>query len=151
MIEQKFCLSKEEFSLVQAKLKAAVEFGFISEDDPDAIVWRCQEHNRSIEDRLNKGEVIYGMTCFSLPAYLQYELTRFRLDFVEGKAKNYAYKPITDEDKRGFYQENQELFKRCLGDYFAYEDAESVIEKRIREEEYYSYVQNILCQCKSRK
>ena len=147
MREKDFCLSREELRLVQAKLKAAVNFGFISEAGLDAIEFRCQEHNRRIANRLVAGEVVYGLTHFSLPAYLQYELTRFRLDFVEGKAGNYDYMVITEAHRRRFYQDNPEMFKRCIGDYFAFEDVEAVIEKRIREEEYYRYVQNLLCQC----
>lgn len=148
MTKHELCLSQEEFTMAQAQLRAAVNFGFIEEADIDAISQRCQKHNRKIEDRLAGGEVVYGLTHFSLPAYLQYELTRFRLDFIEGKAENYEYMVITKAHRRKFYQDNPELFKRCAGDYFAYEDVEAVIEKRLREEEYYRYVQNLLCQCK---
>jgi len=107
---------------------------------------RCEAHNQEIEEKRKRGEKVYGLTRFSLPAYLQYELTRFRLDFVSGKAANYTYALVTEEEKRAFFHKNQELFKRCAGDYFTYEDVEAVIEKRIREEEYHRYVQNLLCQ-----
>ncbi|MGN0306724.1 MAG: hypothetical protein ACI4DN_00765 [Lachnospiraceae bacterium] len=147
MTEKELCLSSEELKLACAKLKAATDFGFIAEESLEAMEIRRKEHNQKIKKELEEGKIIYGMTHFSPPAYLQYELTRFRLDFVSQKAQNYQYACITEQEKKAFFRENRELFQRCEGDYFLFEDVDAVIEKRIREEEYYRYVQNLLCQC----
>ena len=81
--------------------------------------------------------------------YLQYELTRFRLDFVQPseKIKQLGVCPsFTREERLNFYENNHDLFGRYHGDYFPFEDVEQIIEKRLREEAYDKLIQNILCQ-----
>lgn len=145
-MEKQFCISHDELKQVNACLKAAVCFGFVEKEGLNEVILRCQKHNCDIKEKLEQGETVYGVTHFTYPAYLQYELTRFRLDFVSGKAQNYSYASITPEEKMDFYKNNMDLFRRDVGNCFAYEDVEAVIEKRIREEEYYQYVQKLLCQ-----
>lgn len=86
--------------------------------------------------------------------YLQYELTRFRLEFAlpSKKVRDSGYCPeITEAQKRTFYQENQDLLTRAQGDLFSYEEIEAVIEKRLREAAYDRLVQDILCQSETRE
>ena len=98
---------------------------------------------------LQNGEIIYGPEHFSLPAYVRYEQTRFRLDFVsesEKVKKNYSYQRISEKEKQAFYEANRDLFTRYHGDSFTYEEVSVIIRKRIREMEYDKEIQNILCQ-----
>ena len=86
--------------------------------------------------------------------YLQYELTRFRLDFVqptENIRKSGISPEITENQKKAFYERNKDLFGRYLGDLFSYEEVEQIIEKRLREEVYDRLVQEILCRFDKRK
>ena len=97
---------------------------------------------------LEKGETVYGLTRFSLPVYLDYELTRFRLDFVSEKEeikKSYSYKPISKKEKKAFYKNNRDLFTRYSGDSFRFREVEMIIEKKMREEQYEDEINNILC------
>ncbi len=139
-------LNADEREKVKAELTLAVNAGFIEDAGLEAVEMRRRKKNEKLQNRLKEGKIVYGITCYGKPAYLQHELTKFRLDFVSGKAAGYAYKVITGEEKERFYRENQDLFTRYFGDIFPYEDVEDVIEKRIREEEYYGLVQDILCQ-----
>lgn len=140
-----WCLNDQELKKVQAELRLASRLGFIEEAGLAAAEKRRVKRNEEIRDRLEAGEIVYGLTRYSPAAYLQYELTRFRLDFVSGKAENYVYRRVTDEEKMRFYRENPDLFTRYFGDMFSYEETADVIEKRLREEEYYELVNDLLC------
>ena len=86
--------------------------------------------------------------------YLQYELTRFKLDFVQPseRIKKLGVCPsFTEEEKRAFYENNQDLFGRYHGDLFDYEDVRQIIEKRLREDAYDKLIQDILCQLQNRE
>ena len=64
--------------------------------------------------------------------YLQYELTRFKLDFVQPseQIKSWGSVPVLRrKKKRAFYENNQDLFGRYHGDLFDYEDVRQIIEK----------------------
>lgn len=92
---------------------------------------------------------VYGTRYFSAPAYLQYELTRFKLDFVEpcGKIRALGVCPdFTEAQTRAWYDANRDLFTRYFGDSFSYEESRQIIEKRMREEVYEALVQDILCE-----
>ena len=57
----------------------------------------------------------------------------------------------TEEEKRAFYENNQDLFGRYHGDLFDYEDVRQIIEKRLREDAYDKLIQDILCQLQNRE
>ena len=57
---------------------------------------------------------------------------------------------FTEEEKRAFYENNQDLFGRYHGDLFDYEDVRQIIEKRLREDAYDKLIQDILCQPENR-
>ena len=81
--------------------------------------------------------------------YLQYELTRFKLDFAQPTAAIRALPVcpvITEEQKQTYHRNNPDLFTRYWGDSFPYEDVEQIIEKRLREEAYDALVQDLLRQ-----
>lgn len=81
--------------------------------------------------------------------YLQYELTRFKLDFVQPSeqiAKLGVCPSFTEDEKRAFYENKKDLFGRYHGDLFSYEEVTMIIEKRLREEAYERLVHDVLCQ-----
>lgn len=161
--------SEEERKLVLARLQAAAWMGVISSPDLEAVEERRKQKNAEIEKRLAKGEAVYGLTHYTPAMYLQYELTRFKLDytvhakaFLDQYSKNishgpcfyrgggtcpaqYSYREITEEEKKAFYEENKDLFTRYFGDSFAYDEVSMIIEKRLREMEYESIIQDLLC------
>lgn len=161
--------SGEERKQVLARLQAAAWMGVISSPDLEAVEERRKQKNGEIEKRLSDGEAVYGLTHYTSAMYLQYELTRFKLDYtvhakalLEQYSKNisqapgfrggggtraarYAYREITEEEKKAFYEENRDLFTRYFGDSFAYDEVGMIIEKRLREKEYESIVQDLLC------
>lgn len=142
---ENWCLGKTELKKTEAELCLAKQLGFIDEPGLTAVEERRKRKNQEIQNKLAAGETVYGLAKYIPAAYLQYELTRFRLDFVTGRAADYAYREITQEEKKQFYKENPDLFTRYFGDMFSYDEVEDIIEKRLREEEYYGLVKNLLC------
>lgn len=147
-MNRRYCLDKEEFRESQAALLFAKQIGLIDDADFLALEERRTAKNIENHEKLGKGEPVYGLIAYSAPIYLQYELTRFKLDFTEETdniKKNYEYRNISTEEKIEFYHENMDLFTRYFGDVFSYEEVELIIEKRIREAEYEKNVKDILC------
>lgn len=140
--------SEEEYKIVQAKFQIAVWMNLIESTDLEALEVRRQRKNHRIQEELQKGTVVYGLTYYSPAIYLQYELTRLKLDFVTYKGTQigpYICPEITLEQKQKFYQEQLLLFARANGDSFSFEEVEQIIEKRLKEKEYENLVQSLLC------
>ena len=112
-MNRKYCLDKKEWERAQAALLLAKRFGLIEDDGIEAL-----EKRRS---KKNEEKSLYGVRFYSPPMYLQYELTRFKLDFVQPseQIKKLGVCPsFTEEEKRAFYENNQDLFGRYHGDLF---------------------------------
>lgn len=91
---------------------------------------------------------------FSAPAYLQYELTRLKLDFVqpsEAVRSTGLCPDVTEQEKKEFYEKNMDLFGRYFGDLFTYEEVEQIIEKRLREDAYDKLIEDVLREFEDRK
>lgn len=141
-------LSENESKYALACLEFAKRLGFIDDSSLDALKLRWEKENKKRLAEIENGGIVYGPTYLTLPAYLDYELTRFKLDFAsenETVLKNYDYKSISKKDKKDFYKNNKDLFTRYAGDKFWFYECEMIIEKKIREEQYENEVQNILC------
>ena len=150
----KYAKDPQELRRICANLTFAKQLGLIDDDSLAAAEERCRLENARRGEKLAAGKVVYGLTAYPLPAYLQYELTRFRLEFAlpSRTVRDSGYCPeITEAQKRTFYQENQDLLTRAQGDLFSYEEIEAVIEKRLREAAYDRLVQDILCQSETRE
>lgn len=145
-----FCFYEEaQKKYALACLAFAERLGLIDDSSLDAVALRCEAENAKRKEMLEKGETVFGLKQFSLPVYLDYELTSFRLDFVSEKEeiKNiYPYKPISKKEKKAFYKNNRDLFTRYGGDKFRFKEVAMIIEKKIREEEYENEIRNLLCQ-----
>ena len=83
MIEKRYCLTPEEWAYAKAELVLAEKLGLIENADIEALEKRCAEKNEENARLEMEKNVFYGPRRYSLPMYLQYELTRFRLDFVQ--------------------------------------------------------------------
>ena len=148
-MEQTCCLTPAEWRYAQGCLTLAKRLGLIEDDSPAALEKRRAAKNAAAAQEQADGGTVYGVRCFSAPAYLQYELTRFKLDFVEpcGRLRALGVCPdFTEAQTRVWYDANRDLFTRYFGDSFSYEESRQIIEKRMREEVYDNLVQDILCE-----
>ena len=144
-----FCFSGEsEEKYARACLEFAKRLGLIDDSSLDAVALRCKAENTKRKEMLEKGETVYGLKAFPLSVYLDYELTRFKLDFASEKEqikKNYPYTPISKKEKKAYYKNNRDLFTRYNGDKFRFSEVDMIIEKKLREEQYEDEINNILC------
>lgn len=144
-----FCFSDEtEKKYALACLEFAKILGLIDDSSLEAAESRCKAENEKRKSLIEKGETVYGLVEFSPGLYLDYELTRIKLDFASEKEeikKNYHYTPISKKEKKEFYKNNKDLFTRYSGDKFRYKDVAMIIEKKIREEQFENEINNILC------
>lgn len=139
--------SERELRKVRAELQVAVWMGAIPSPDFSALEERRTKKNETIRKELEEGKMVYGVRYYTPAMYLQYELTRFKLDFTvyrEATLGSYILHRVTEEEKRAFYDENRDLFTRYWGDSFGYEEVRMIIEKRLKEKEYEKIVQDIL-------
>lgn len=142
-----FC-NEGERKYALACLEFAKQLGIIDDSSLDAVSARCNSENEKRKAMAERGEVFYGVTHFTPNAYLDYELTRFKLDFAGETPqvkRNYSYKEITRKDKKAFYKNNRDLFTRYNNDRFLFFEVSTVIHKKIREEQYDAEINNILC------
>ena len=146
IIMNTFCFtSKDEERYARASLILAKRLGLIDDSSLDAVVSRCKNENAKRKTALDNGEIVYGLKQFTPTAYLDWELTRFRLDFVsEQKGIKYSYKPIEKPQLKEYYKLNKDLFTRYNGDRFRFKESRDVVYKKIREEEYENEINNIL-------
>ena len=147
MDERTYCLTPEQWRHAKACLTLAKRWGLIGDDSPEALERRRAAKNAQAERAEQDGKPVYGTRRFSAPAYLQYELTRFKLDFAEPCEKIRALgicPDFTDAQTRAWYDANPDLFTRYAGDSFPYEEVKQIIKKRMREEVYDSLVQDLL-------
>lgn len=141
--------SEKEKSYAIACLTFAEKIGLINDKSLEAVALRCENENKRREEALGKGDVVYGLRKFTLPVYLDYELTRFRLDFAAEKdviKKNYSYPAIDKKQLKEYYKNNRDLFTRYGGEKFRFKESELVVYKKIREEQYDAEINAILCQ-----
>ncbi|MGN1124087.1 MAG: hypothetical protein ACI4RR_07055 [Eubacterium sp.] len=137
----------------RACLAFAKKLGLIDDDSLEGVKKRCEAENAKREAQQKDGEIFYGLTHFSFPAYLQHELTGFKLDFASENEKIkrvYNYKDISDRDTKAYYKNNRDLFTRYNGERFTYKEVKMIIKKKMREEEYENEINNILCQLADR-
>lgn len=156
---KKFFLEEADAAWVMAELRLAKYMDFLSDGSLEEIEKLCHEENQRREKAYALQGFVYGNKQYTLPVFLQRFLSLLRLDYVSGnfsfteeaKAKGFEKRSYSQKEKEQFYQENQDLFLRALGgeDKFSFEEAEDIIEKRLKEKEYQSYVQKILCECSS--
>lgn len=144
---QFYFTSKEQRQYAEACLIFAQKIGLIDDSSLEAVALRCEKENEKRREAFGNGEIVYGLKQFTLPVYLDYELTRFRLDFVAEKEeikKNYTYLPIDKKQLKDYFKSNMEFFTRYNGEKFRFKESKLVVYKKIREEQYDDEIKGIL-------
>jgi hypothetical protein len=141
-----FGVDEEEVKKVRAELRFAVNLGLITDDSLQGVESRRLAKEAETTAALGENKIVYGLSSYSRQAYLRYELTRFRLDFIsEDSAVNYKYTDISEKDAIDFYEKNRDLYTRANGESFAFDEVRLIVKKKIRELEYEKNV-NLLCE-----
>ena len=122
----------------QGAFLLAQKMGLLEDASFEALEKRRYEYNNSEHE--------YGPHYLSKEAYLFYELTRLKLDFVlptDVVKKTGLCPNFTEEQRKEFYEKNHDLFGRYHGDFFTFEEVSQIIEKRLREEAYDKLIEDI--------
>lgn len=146
-MRQNYGIDDRSLRKAQAAFLFAQKIGLLEDPSLKGLERRRQEHLAKLRKKEEAGEIFYGPRSFSAAAYLQYELTRLKLDFVEPCAvvrRSGLCPSFTDEEKRAYYEANLDLFGRYHGDHFSYEEVAQIIEKRMREEAYEQLLDELL-------
>ena len=146
-MQQKYCIKQECLRKAQGAFLLAHKMGLLDDPSMEGLEARRQNHNEKLKTMEQEKKLFYGPRYFSAPAYLQYELTRLKLDFVhpgEAVQKTGLCPDFTEQEKKAFYEQNMDLFGRYFGDFFTYEEVEQIIEKRLREDAYDKLIEDVL-------
>lgn len=141
--------AQKDMKYAQACLIFAKRLGLIEDDSLEAVKQRCQAENDKRAQMLKEDAVFYGLTNFSFREYLEWEISKIKLDFVsesEQVKKAYSFREIPKKEIKAYYKNNRDLFTRYNGDRFSFRDLKQIIKKRIREEEFENEIKNILRQ-----
>lgn len=153
-MQQNYCLKQEELRKAQGAFLLAQKMGILEDPSWEGLETRRQKHNERLQMMERENQKFYGPRFYSAQAYLQYELTRLKLDFVQ-PSENVRISGLcpvfTEKEKKIFYEQNMDLFGRYHGDFFTYEEVDQIIEKRLREEAYDRLVEDILCEFENGK
>ena len=141
--------AQKDMKYAQACLIFAKRLGLIEDDSLEAVKQRCQAENDKRAQMLKEDAVFYGLTNFSFREYLEWDISKIKLDFVsesEQVKKAYSFREIQKKEIKAYYKNNKDLFTRYNGDRFPYRDLKQIIRPRIREEEFENEIKNILRQ-----
>ena len=129
----------------------AEEFGIGSTDhfidDVERIVdQRRAETEWKNADAWKNGTAAFGARYLTPEMYLDYELKSIQLAFATYKGEmvgNHKCHVYTEDEKRAFYDANQDLFTRYHGDLFSYEEVDLIIEKWLKVQEYQEFLESV--------
>ena len=153
-MQQNYCIKADGLRKAQAAFLLAKKMGLLENPSMEGLEARRQKHNEMLKTMEQENKIFYGPRYFSAPAYLQYELTRLKLDFVQPSeaVRNTGLCPeFTEQEKKTFYEQNMDLFGRYFGDFFTYEEVAQIIEKRLREDAYDKLIEDVLREFEDRK
>ena len=130
----------------------AEEFGIGSTDhfidDVERIVdQRRAETEWKNADAWKNGTAAFGARYLTPEMYLDYELKSIQLAFATYKGEmvgNHKCHVYTEDEKRAFYDANQDLFTRYHGDLFSYEEVDLIIEKWLKVQEYQDIIESVV-------
>ena len=130
----------------------AEEFGIGSTDHFIDAVERTVDQRRAETEWKNadawkNGTAAFGARYLTPEMYLDYELKSIQLAFATYKGEmvgNHKCHVYTEDEKRAFYDANQDLFTRYHGDLFSYEEVDLIIEKWLKVQEYQDIIESVV-------
>ena len=93
--------AQKDMKYAQACLIFAKRLGLIEDDSLEAVKQRCQAENDKRAQMLKEDAVFYGLTNFSFREYLEWEISKIKLDFVsesEQVKKAYSFREIPKKE-----------------------------------------------------
>jgi|GEM_PF-84009 len=98
------------------------------------------------EETWKNGTAAFGARYLTPEMHLDYERKSIQLAFATYKGDavgTHQCHVCTENEKRAFYDENQDLFTRYHGDLFPYEEVDLIIEKWLKIQEYQELIETV--------
>lgn len=142
---------KQKNAFVKAQ---AEEFGIGSTDHfidavEQIVGQRRAEKERKNTDAWKNGTAAFGVRHLTPAMHLDHELKSIQLAFAEykgDKVGTHICHVYTEDEKRAFYDANQDLFTRYHGDLFSYEEVDLIIEKWLKVQEYQDIIESVVAE-----
>ena len=108
-----------EYTLEQLKYQHGVyehakRMGYVDSASYESLLERVETENTIRKEKIEKGEVVYGLSEYTKELYLEYEMDSFQkryCDNIENEGMD-----ISDEERQVYYEENKDVL------YNAYDD-----------------------------
>lgn len=138
---------KNAFMNEQAEVFGLGSTNGFMDDVEQVVTERRAETEWKNEDAWKNGTAAFGARYLTPEMYLDYELKTIQLAFATYKGEmvgNHKCHVYTEDEKRTFYEDNQDLFTRYHGDLFPYEEVDLIIEKWLKIQEYQELTKQIV-------
>ena len=89
----------------RAVYKLAEERGYVGDDGYEALLERWRNENEEREKSLEQGQIVYGLTQFSLEQYISYELEALEQQFLNDK--NNKELEISQQEREEYFRNNE--------------------------------------------
>lgn len=100
----------EQLKYVHAVYGLAKEKGYIDDDSYQGLLERWEAENQSRQEKIAKGEAVYGLSEYTLELYREYEMDTLQKLYCED-LENEGME-ITDADREQYYEEHKESYQR---------------------------------------
>lgn len=100
----------EQLKYYRAVYGLAKEKGYIDDDSYQGLLERWEAENQSRQEKIAKGEAVYGLSEYTLELYREYEMDTLQKLYCED-LENEGME-ITDADREQYYKEHEEAYQR---------------------------------------
>lgn len=100
----------EELKYFHAVYGLAVEKGYVEDDSYAAFLKRWEAENALRKEKIEKGEVVYGLSEYTLELYREYEMDVIQKSYCQD-LENEGME-ISDADRAQYYSEHEASYKR---------------------------------------
>ena len=100
----------EELKYFHAVYGLAAEKGYIEDESYESFLKRWELENKVRKEKIENGEVVYGLSEYSLDLYREYEMDTIQKSYCENLENEGM--DITDAERAQYYAEHLEYYKR---------------------------------------
>lgn len=100
----------EQLKYIHAVYSLAVEKGYVSDESYESMVKRWQEENQLRKEKIANGEVVYGLSEYTLELYREYEMDTIQKRYCEEEENEGM--DISDEEREAYYKEHEASYQQ---------------------------------------
>lgn len=123
----------EELKYRHAIFAVAEAKGYLEDASYPALKQQMEEENQKRQEKIDRGEPVYGLSEYTLDLYLEYEMSSLKEQYCNDE--NNEDMKVTEDELEQLYNSREWLIGED-GKKAELEEIRSVLEKNIREERY---------------